>query len=393
MLASCTETFDTSSPKPDRSFRPRLSPESTLMEHQNYRSPRVRSVVTPFRSLLSAWLFSALGWSAIFLALGWQMAQDFSIPAADVLRLLGRNWLVWSFATPLVFRFVCRFPIERERWKVALPLHLIACVAFLASLGWLGEKFRPTQILPPPPPMNFRPSFVARLFLNPNFPAYLTIISVSHAFYFSRRGRERGIRAAELSASLAEARLQALRMQIQPHFLFNSLNALGALIQKDTDAAEQMLAVLGDFLRATLEGSAEPEVSLRRELVYVERYLTIEKVRFGQRLKYFILPEEATLTARLPTLLLQPLVENAVRHGIEPQCRDGIILIKAWLKDGFVHILVHDNGAGIAASACEGIGLSNIRSRLREHYGEAGSLALVSDHGTKVEIRLPFHLK
>ncbi|CAN5520905.1 histidine kinase [soil metagenome] len=362
-------------------------------ERQNTRVLGMLPLLTPFRPLLLAWLFSALGWSAIFLALGWQMVQDLSIPASDALRLFGRNWLVWSFATPLIFRFVCRFPIERERWKVALPLHLIACVAFLASLGWLGEKFPPTQILPPPPPMNFRPSLIARIFLNPNFPVYLTILSVSHALYFNRRGRERGIRAAELTASLAEARLQALRMQIQPHFLFNSLNALGALIQKDSNAAEQMLAVLGDFLRATLEGSGEPEVSIQRELVYVERYLTIEKVRFGGRLKYSILPEEASLAAQLPTLLLQPLVENAVRHGIEPQCRDGLILIKAWLKDGFLHILVHDNGAGIAASAEEGIGLSNIRSRLREHYGDAGSLTIVSDHGTKVEIRLPFHLK
>jgi len=359
-----------------------------------------------WRSLLGAWLISALIWGAVSLAFGWQMARALSLPASEILRIAGSDGLVWGLATPLVFLLTRHFPIERQRWKVALPVHAVAAVAFLLGAGWLGQTLAsahdPRRLAeshlekqtagsanrPPKLPK----SLLGGLFVGPHLPIYLIVLSVAHALHFYQRARERETRARELAARLTEARLQALHMQIQPHFLFNSLNALGTLIHKDTAAATEMLAVLSQFLRLTLDAPAEQEVPLQRELEYAEHYLRLEKIRFGERLNYSILPEPDTLAARVPALLLQPLVENAVRHGIEPQRTPGTIGIRAWRENGALHVSVKDNGAGTRLPATEGIGLANVRARLRELYGGHASLSLGSaGSGTQVEIRLPLH--
>jgi LytS/YehU family sensor histidine kinase len=223
-------------------------------------------------------------------------------------------------------------------------------------------------------------------------PVYLAIISVAHALYFYRRSQARERHGLELEAGLAKARLEALQMQLQPHFLFNSLNAIAALIHKDPDAADEMVAALSDFLRLTLENRTAQELPLRRELEFVERYLAIEKVRFGERLQFVIDTPSDTLLALVPALVLQPLVENAVRHGLEPKMGGGSLTITARRSDEELVLTVEDNGAGFhGKTPSEGIGLVNTRARLGELYGDAARLEMRNGDGVEVRITLPYH--
>jgi two-component system LytT family sensor kinase len=357
----------------------------------------------PLRPLLKGWLVSFLCWGAFSLALAWQLSRMAPIQASwiDILRVVGPSWLVWALATPIIFRFVNRLPIERARWRTAVQAHVAACLAFVLGFAWLTHAVGPPRFrqAPPPgdtppvrPPPQARKWMIGWLFFGPHLPVYLALVSAAHALYFYRRGQEREHRSLELTASLAEARLQALRMQIQPHFLFNSLNALGALIRKDTDAADEMLGALSDFLRLTLASSGEQEVPLGREMEFAERYLAIEKIRFGDRLTCLIDTPAETLAALVPALLLQPLVENAVRYGIEPQRSGGQLHLMAWREADRLKLRVSDNGPGLSRPTCEGVGLGNTRARLRELYGAAASLEIREAPGFGITVALPFRI-
>lgn len=343
---------------------------------------------SPFRPLLRAWLFSALGWGAFYFAFGWQIVHAFSQPWAGVARGLALDALLWTVVTPLIFRLAERLPIERTRWKIALPVHVAAYLA--VALGFVGLHSLGSPLGGREGPRPGRPPrAVEWIFFGPQLPIYLAFVSLAHARHFSRRARERERRELELAASLAEARLRALRMQIQPHFLFNALNALAALIPRDPDAADDMLAALADFLRLTLEDPGGREVPLGRELEFTERYLAIEKVRFGDRLTFSIDADPAALAVAVPPLLLQPLVENAVRHGIEPRREAGRIEIHARRENGALRLTVRDDGVGLPPVFAEGVGLANTRTRLRELHGDAATMELKSGDGLQIDIGLP----
>jgi LytS/YehU family sensor histidine kinase len=215
------------------------------------------------------------------------------------------------------------------------------------------------------------------------------VVSIAHAHLFYRRAQERD----RLEASLAKARMEALKMQLQPHFLFNSLNAIVTLVHLQPDAAEAMIGALSDLLRLTLETSGEQESPISRELEFVQRYLAIEHARFGDRLRFQLEVDDPVRNALAPTFLLQPLVENAVRHGLEPRSGAGLLTIRARRDGAQLHLEVIDDGVGLPAEKPlrEGIGIANTRARLRELYGDAASLELHNSSGVKVEIRLPFH--
>lgn len=227
-----------------------------------------------------------------------------------------------------------------------------------------------------------------------NIPIYWVIVSISHALAFYRRSQDRERKAAELEASLAEARLEALRMQLHPHFLFNTLNAISTLVHKDPAAADEMIADLSELLRVALDASGRQEVPLREELEFLDRYLDIQRVRFGDRLRIEKEIDVAVLDAMVPTLILQPLAENAIRHGIEPGCAAGLIKIHAHRSGDRLRISITDNGGGLkpnAARQSEGIGLANTRARLTQLYGESARLVLNSGSagGCSVELELP----
>jgi len=238
--------------------------------------------------------------------------------------------------------------------------------------------------------------------------AYGAIIGLAHSVHFYRRFREREHRALFLESNLAKARLGALQAQLHPHFLFNSLNAVVTLVRRDPKLAEAMLTSLSDLLRLTLSQSERQEVSLREELNFVERYMEIQQTRFGDRLHFERTIQPTTLESMVPTLLLQPLLENAIRHGIEPAERPGLVRLSAFREQGSLVLVVEDDGVGLTkatqqpptpsarilpgSKARNGIGLPNLRARLEALYaGRYGfDISSPTTGGVLVRIEIPF---
>jgi len=260
---------------------------------------------------------------------------------------------------------------------------------------------------PPLPARNFSQFSLWSALLD--FLAYGAVLGFTHSIHFYRRFREREHRALVLETNLAHARLDTLRAQLQPHFLFNSLNAIAALLRRDPRLAEATLVSLSELLRLALSRSKTQEVALRDELEFVQRYLDIQRTRFGDKLRVEqdLAPE--TLECSVPTLLLQPLVENAIRHGIEPAERPGTVRLTAQKRNGRLSLTVEDDGVGLATPdranlpenssssgapvpAKNGIGLANLRARLATLYGADQELEASPrpEGGFVVRIELPW---
>jgi two-component system, LytTR family, sensor kinase len=226
-----------------------------------------------------------------------------------------------------------------------------------------------------------------------NLLIYGVIISVSHAIDYYRKYHERTVHTLELEKHLTEARLQALLRQLKPHFLFNTLNGIASLMHSDVEAADRMLVRLGELLRITMSHPGQPRTRLSEEIAFIEKYLEIERIRFRDRLSVEFEIDPAVLEAEVPSLLLQPLVENAIRHGIEPHARPGRLVLTARGTPGFIELTVRDNGAGQPAGGFtrEGIGLGNTRARLRELYGDSHRFELANhpEGGLVVRVLLP----
>jgi two-component sensor histidine kinase len=301
------------------------------------------------------------------------------------------DWYVFALLSVPVIHLARRFRFEGGNWGRSFAVHAAGGVVFSAAYmvlrAWVGQwqSQAPFQDV-------FRPLLVKTWHFN--LLIYWGIVVVSHAFAYYRKYRERELRASELEKRLAQAKLQALQMQLNPHFLFNTLHSISSLMHKDVEAADKMIARLSDLLRAALAGADTQEVSLQRELELLRLYLSIEQIRFGSRLtvKMNIAPD--TLEAQVPNLVLQPLVENAIRHGIEPRARPGCIELRAERQDDRLSLVVSDDGAGVGANGTikEGVGLSNTRSRLRELYGPAHRVELVpgQEGGVRSEMNIPF---
>jgi LytS/YehU family sensor histidine kinase len=227
---------------------------------------------------------------------------------------------------------------------------------------------------------------------------YLLIALIGHAFSYYRRYRQGELRSLRLEAQLSQAQLQALKMQLHPHFLFNTLHSISALLNKQPEAARTMITRLGDFLRLTLENSGTQEVTLRKEMEFLRCYLEIERVRFQDRLMTRMDVSPPALDAKVPNLILQPIVENAIRHGIAPRSTPGLIEILAKPQNGTLRIQIRDNGPGLPADRTsekiftKGLGLANTERRLDRLYGAAHRFDLVNDPegGLIVTLEIPF---
>ena len=224
---------------------------------------------------------------------------------------------------------------------------------------------------------------------------YLIVLSSAHALGYYRRAKERDVQAVELTANLTRAKLDALRLQLQPHFLFNTLHAISTLVHRDANQADELIGDLSDLLRLSLL-TTDHEVPLARELDLLDRYLAIEQTRLGDRLRVVREIEPAALAALVPTFVLQPLAENAIRHGLEPRSAPGTITISARATAQSIFLSVADDGVGLAntdkLTARRGIGLANTEARLQALHGPAAKLELVTppEGGLRVEITLPF---
>ena len=229
-----------------------------------------------------------------------------------------------------------------------------------------------------------------------NIFAYAGLVGLVHSVHFYRRSLERERRAATLEAQLSQARLNALQAQLHPHFLFNALNAISTLLRRDTRAAQDALASFSELLRMALSHSNQPEVTLREDLEFLRRYVEIQQTRLGERLRFEeeIAPE--ALDCLVPALLLQPLVENAIRHGIEPSANPGLVRVIAQAQGDILIVRVEDNGAGLSSKEDErnsgvGIGLQNLRARLETLYAARHKLKFGSrpEGGVSVALEIP----
>lgn len=305
------------------------------------------------------------------------------------------SWWAWALLAPAILWLASRFRFERSRWLVSLPVHLAAGVAFALAHALLDHLAG--RAIPSLPEVSLSlPFFVGRL--HGNLLTYLAIVVGWNVVQTYRTARERDVRASRLEARLAEARLSALKMQLHPHFLFNTLHAISTLMHRDVEAADRMLTRLSDLLRLTLENAGTQEVRLKEEIDFLEQYLEIERTRFGERLTVDLDVDPETLDASIPNLILQPLVENAIRHGVAPRAEPGWIGIRTAIENGELRVTIEDDGPGIGAAAAprisrgSGVGLANCHARIRQLYGDRGRLELgkAPAGGVLVTLHIPY---
>jgi two-component system LytT family sensor kinase len=351
------------------------------------------------RSLQIAGLFvlglvpGLIGWQQLFryterVDAGWRQLAWYALP-----------WITWAYYT-LVIRWVIRTwaPLEnagRPKW---LFTHLCTLV-----VGWIGNELVQTSLRAWAPWPKFREMAFGPLLLDmmrgsalTDLIAYCGACGVIYGLEARRRLRAQEMAAARLEAQLARAQLEALRVQLHPHFLFNTLNAISMMVRKgETDGAVRMLVGLSDLLRLALASVGKQEVPLRQELDFLERYLALQQVRFSDRLqvKMHISPE--ALDARVPSLVLQPLAENAVRHGLAPQNEAGTLEIGAERSGEDLILSVRDTGVGLPPEAERrgGVGLQNVRARLAVLYPDAHRFTLENHPGggALATVSIPFH--
>jgi signal transduction histidine kinase len=367
---------------------------------------RSRSRISPWRILAVATglgIFSSLqAYNYISL-----FEPDRNRPLYFLIALNVTYWYAWAILVPGMLWMARRFPFGRDTWRRAVAMHCLGVLAFtfthavlVISARWLiieslggGEALIGR-------PFSFSRSFQELFFLNFDWEmmTYWAVIGLSHAVDFHRQSQERELTAAHLETRLAEANLQALQRQLHPHFLFNTLHTISALMHRDTEAADAMLERLSDLLRLTLDRIGTQQVRLKDELDFIDKYLEIERARFGDRLRVNFDVDPGILDASVPNLLLQPLVENAVRHGIAPKVGGGMVEIVARREGDRLRLIVRDNGFGLPADTLQafnkGVGLSNTRSRLEHLFGDRQRFEFQRPQGggLAVTVEIPFSL-
>lgn len=314
------------------------------------------------------------------------------------------SWFVMAALIPFAIWVARRFPLETLTSPKGIIAHLLAAGVFaslfLVLAGWLSDYV----FYHPKTPMPFMTN-TWRLFSNyfvGELLQYAGIVGIYFAFDYSRRYREKeraaselALKATRLEASLTRSNLEALRMQLNPHFLFNALNSIAMLTRaQQNPSAVRMLAGLGDLLRYVLEAAPADEVTLEQEITFLKQYLEIETVRFRDRLRVVFDVADETLPALLPNLLLQPIVENALKHGVGKKVASGVITIAARRLGDRLVVQVSDDGPGLStAPGRTGVGLGNARERLEQMYGAQCSLDLRNGDfgGAVASVTLPFH--
>jgi two-component system LytT family sensor kinase len=300
------------------------------------------------------------------------------------------DWYLWAALTPAIARLAARAPILPGRWGRAVLVHVPVSIAVaalkLAARVWLGQLWPSTLAT-----TTFRNLVMAQFHLN--LITYWVIAGLAQAVDYYRKYRDRELHASQLEARLAQAQLDVLRMQLHPHFLFNTLHAISTLVRKDPDSAERTIAQLSDLLRLTLETLGRQKSTVKEELEFVDRYLAIQQTRFGDRLTVRQSIDADALDALVPTQILQPLVENAIRHGIGPRASGGRLEIAVARQNGHLMLRVADDGVGAQSGALEErVGLSNTRARLKELYGAGDHLNVSTalGEGFAVAITVPY---
>lgn len=308
-------------------------------------------------------------------------------------------WLSWVALVPAVLWLRRRFPLGRSALRWALSVHLLA-IAVLC-LAHAGITLLLTDLMSgagPAPPVVIRLTYLWTRDLAFCGLFYGLVLGIGSALDYYRQFRERELRASQLETQLAQAELQMLKMQLHPHFLFNTLNGITGLVRDhDNAAAVQMLVGLSELLRRTLDNSGKQEVPLSEELEWLELYLKLQQMRFSDRLQTSIVAAPETLDARVPNLIAQPLVENAIRHGLASRAAPGTISLTAQIANERLELCVCDDGVGLPAGwrleNCNGLGLKNTAARLRQLYAQDFKLQLRNREEGGVEALLSIPLR
>jgi two-component system, LytTR family, sensor kinase len=334
-----------------------------------------------------AWLAVWTGWTALalFFAVSNSLTYRSTGRPANWALTIKRSlteWWLWALMTPPVVWLARRFPLHGASLWRNIAIHVVAG-ATIAIVKTAADRVIFAWVTG-----FWMYWLVSTLALN--FTIYGGIVAAAHGVEYYRRSRER----EHLEAQLSETRLQLLSMQLQPHFLFNTLNTIAEMVHEDPDKADTMIAGLSDLLRRTLELGSLQEIPLSRELDLVSRYLEIQKARFGDRLRVNMAIAAGAENAVVPALLLQPLVENAIRHGLAARLDAGRIDIEARVDAGTLIMVVTDDGSGESEETIAGperVGLGNTRARLETLYGDRATLELtrVEGRGARVTIEIP----
>lgn len=349
---------------------------------------------------LPRWLCFVVFWILLSVVFASQLYWSGYAPWPTALWLEAVHWLSWGIVAPLVF-WLCRRLYRGERtWtRYVAGLLLGAIVTSLLQpaltqlIIYMNDGVRWLLSVADAPPRSFLPTLhlAAVKVAGYNLPIYAGLVLAWHAMTYYAELRDRQVKAMELESLLHQAQLQTLRSQLNPHFLFNTLHSIAELVHTNPTLAEQLILRLGELLRQVLRSSTEQEVALAEELDFIKGYVEIEQMRLGERLqvKWEIAPE--ALAARVPSLILQPLIENAILHGVAATARAGVLAIRAGCDDRYLHLQVRDTGPGLPqeGKAQVGIGLSNTRTRLHRLYGSGQRFELLNDDGLVVNVQIP----
>lgn len=340
-----------------------------------------------------------LGISSAAVMYAGRLAAGRPMPFEEALVRGVSDWYLWPALTPLVLWLARRFRISGDRWLSSGLVHMASGTALaLVEIAGAVELCLIAGV--PTRYPTFGHWYLAAIagWFQFAFLVYWVMVVGVHAIDHYRRLQHREVEAAELRSQVASAQLRALRMQLHPHFLFNTLHTIGVYAREHrVDEAVDLIAELADLLRVSLDQGTDHEVLLRDELEFIARYLGIERKRFGDRLRVRLDAPPETARARVPAMILQPLVENAIRHGIAARPAAGLIEIEAQQADGMLHLRVRDDGPGFTLtdqdSSQQHVGLSNTRDRLSRLYGKRQRIE-ITNHvagGAVVALSLPFH--
>jgi len=349
-----------------------------------------------------------LGWSAACTSFSYSLRVAVHKPMAwmDISRIYFAAYALWGpLFTPIAVFMARRFPFEKQTWMRSLIVHCFAAPAIAAIhavicvmfSSWIWPEMMSTYGAATSSQV-FQRYFL--MYGTDNIFIYWSIVFVMQGWIYYERYRDRELRASVLQAQLAQAQLQALKVQLHPHFLFNTLNSVSELMHQDVQTAERVITRLSDLLRMALENIGVQEVPLSQELDFVKGYLEIEQLRFQDRLRVEFDIASESLDCRIPNLLLQPIVENAIRHGIGKSSELGLIQIFTRKISDRLLVVVSDNGPGLKlngsgkpSTANFGLGLSTTRSRLEFLYGREQTFVLnnLPERGLEVRISLPWH--
>ena len=343
---------------------------------------------------LRLWLLSAGAFSAI----GTLFAVQASARGAPMpfLQLWGGSVVSWvpvMLMTPPLVWLAQKYRFAEGDLRRSLIAHALGVTAFLVIGGFIMGAF--DWMLPWERQGTMLAAALAAVgkYIGVDVLIYLMIVVAAMAYSYARDANEASVASATLKGQLAEAQLHALTSQLQPHFLFNTLHAISALVTEDPPRAERLVARLSELLRDSLKGGMQPETSLEREFALLEKYVEVQEARFGPRLQVTFAADAEVLDARVPRLILQPLVENAIRHGIAPRPGPGMVEVAARRSGDALRLSVRDDGVGVTIPTKDGIGLRNTRERLRQLYGDRQQFTLENQPtgGVLCSVDLPLH--